>query len=368
MAAADGSFSILATPAEQPGFYRVEPESFDFGIFSIARSGNVILNAYGNAFAALGFDFGDVLRVTVADRDFRLPVVSAYAEVDSGAMLCRVVTAGDESQSAVVLAVNGGDFARSAGAGAGQSIRGAMDEKGGYLDEYVLRHLGGTTNRADYADLSDEAYANFRMVAAPGIATGALYRSSSPVNPVLNRNREADAALDAAGIRSVLNLADTGDELEAYPGFAQTHCAERNILALAMSMDFESQDFRDKTAAALRFIAAGEGPWLIHCSHGKDRTGFLCAVLECLAGADADAVIEDYMESGVNLYHLEPGSESCEAIANSNIVPELQTAFGLPDLRAESLDLAQAARQYLREIGLEEAEIAALLEKLSRTP
>jgi protein tyrosine/serine phosphatase len=208
-----------------------------------------------------------------------MPVVSAYAEVDSGDMLCRIVLAEDEGQSAVVLAINGGNFAQNAGIGTDTSIKIEMDEKGGYLDEYILRHLGGTTNRADYADLTDEQYANFRPVAAPGIAAGVLYRSSSPVNPVLNRNREADAALDAAGVRSVLNLADTEDAMKAYPGFAETHYAERTILPLAMTMDYMSGEFRDKLAAALRFIAGSDGPWLVHCSHGKDRTGFLCAVL-----------------------------------------------------------------------------------------
>ena len=204
------------------------------------------------------------------------------------------------------------------------------------------------------------------MVAAPGIAEGRLYRSSSPVNPDLNRNREADAALDGAGVRSVLNLADTEETMKAYPGFAETHYAERDILALAMSMDYMSREFREKTAAALRFIAVTDGPWLVHCSHGKDRTGFLCAILECLAGADADAVVADYMESYVNLYHLDPGSEQYELIAQNNIIQELQDAFGLSDLTAEGVDLAEAARTYLLESGLSEDEINAVLEKLSK--
>ena len=305
VAADDGTFSILTTPARQPGFYRVEAERYEFGIYSINQFGNVILNVYGNAFAGLGFEYGDVVRVAFGGQECRMPVVSAYPEVDGGDMLCRLVLDDDESQSAVVLAIKNGDFAQTAGVDAGTVLSVTMAEKGGYLDQYILRHLGGTTNRGDYAELTDEQYANFRMVAAPGIAAGRLYRSSSPVNPDLNRNREADAALDGAGVRSVLNLADTEDGMKEYPGFAETHYAERDILALAMSMDYMSRDFRDKLAAALRFIAGSDGPWLVHCSHGKDRTGFLCAILECLAGADADAVVADYMESYVNLYHLD---------------------------------------------------------------
>ena len=364
MASDDGSFSMRAT--RQPGFYRVETQTYEYGVYSITASGNVVLNAFGNAFAALGFEYGDVVCVGFGGREWRMPVVSGYSDVDSGEMLCRIKLAEDESQSAVVLAINGGDFAQTAGVGADTAIRVAMAEKGGYLDQYILRELDGTTNRDDYAELTDEQYANFRMVAAPDIAEGRLYRSSSPVNPDLNRNREADAALENAGVQSVLNLADSEEAMKGYPGFSETHYAERNILALGMSMDFMSEDFREKMAAAFRFIAGSDGPWLVHCSLGKDRAGFLCAILECLAGADAGAVVEDYMESYVNLFHLVPGDEKYEAIAEGNIVKELQEAFGVEDLSAEGVDLAEEAGKYLSGIGLGEDEIGAVLEKLGK--
>ena len=54
------------------------------------------------------------------------------------------------------------------------------------------------------------------MITTAGIAPYTLYRSSSPVDPSLNRNREADEALNGAGIVSVLNLADTAEEMTAY--------------------------------------------------------------------------------------------------------------------------------------------------------
>lgn len=363
MAAANGSFAMRAT--RQPGFYRVEAQTYEYGVYSITASGNVVLDAFGNAFAGLGFEYGDVVCASFGGQEWRMPVVSGYSDVDSGEMLCRIKLADDESQSAVVLAINGGNFAETAGVGADAAVRVAMAEKGGYLDQYILRSLDGTTNRADYAELTDGQYANFRMVAAPGIAAGRLYRSSSPVNPGLNRNREADEALENAGVRSVLNLADTGEGMKAYPGFAETHYAERNILALGMSMDFMSEDFREKVAAAVRFIAGSEGPWLVHCSLGKDRAGFLCAILECLAGAEAGAVVANYMESYVNLFHLVPGDAKYGAIAEGNIVKELREAFGVEDLAAEGVDLAEEARDYLLAIGLSEADIAALLAKLS---
>ncbi len=46
---------------------------------------------------------------------------------------------------------------------------------------------------------------------------------------------------------------------------------------------------------ALRSMAAEGKPALIHCANGKDRTGVLCATLLRVAGADEDAIIEDYL-------------------------------------------------------------------------
>lgn len=56
MAADDGSFSMLATPRQQPGFYRVEKETGEYGVYSIPQFGSVILLVYGNAFSRLGFE------------------------------------------------------------------------------------------------------------------------------------------------------------------------------------------------------------------------------------------------------------------------------------------------------------------------
>jgi protein-tyrosine phosphatase len=44
-------------------------------------------------------------------------------------------------------------------------------------------------------------------------------------------------------------------------------------------------------------IAEGALPLLIHCTAGKDRTGFLCAVLQTLLGVTYEAVISDYLAS-----------------------------------------------------------------------
>ena len=56
-------------------------------------------------------------------------------------------------------------------------------------------------------------------------------------------------------------------------------------------------DRPDSVVAGLRDIADAEGATLVHCAAGKDRTGTLVALALLLAGADREAVIEDYAAS-----------------------------------------------------------------------
>src|SRR5947208_4495734 len=48
-------------------------------------------------------------------------------------------------------------------------------------------------------------------------------------------------------------------------------------------------------ATALRRIAAASGPLLYHCSAGKDRTGWLSALVLGALGADRATITEDYL-------------------------------------------------------------------------
>lgn len=44
-----------------------------------------------------------------------------------------------------------------------------------------------------------------------------------------------------------------------------------------------------------RAVAETEGPLLVHCAAGKDRTGIICALTHHVAGVHDDDVIEDYL-------------------------------------------------------------------------
>ena len=119
---------------------------------------------------------------------------------------------------------------------------------------------------------------------------------------------------------------------------------------------FDTAEFRNKLAEGLRFFATHEGPYAVHCQEGRDRTGVVAALLECFMGADYDEVRKDYMSTFFNYYGIEPRDADYDQIANNNIAATLRKLFGLEDLN--NADLAGAAEDFFREIGLSGEELA----------
>ncbi len=363
------------------------PDEVQTDVREISKHGNVFLKITGNALADLGYQFGDVLSVIIGGQTYPVPLCSDYSEVDAGNMVCKMVLSDEPEKSFLSLAINGDSFAEKTGLAVkektdkepgyiwlfntfpeGQEgITISLSEKGGYRDEYMVRNLKRSLDRADYPDETDEQYANFRMVSSSGIAPYVLYRSSSPVDPALNRNREADAALGNAAVAAVINLCNSEETMKAYPDYAQTFYSCCSIFAQELPTNYLSKEFEQGMAAAVRFIAAQEGPYLIHCKEGRDRAGFMCALLECLMGADAQQVSEDYMQTYSNFYGIHKGEERYETILHKVFGLPFSKALGIEDFTVEN-DLSACAAAYLKRIGLTEDEIHAVREHLSKVP
>jgi hypothetical protein len=350
-------------------------------VTEIQKYGNLVLSLKGSEFLALGYAYGDIVTAAINGVDYEMPVGSNYSDVDQGTMICRVVVKEETQEDYMILAINMGDLATTAGIAVKEKIEAdpgfvwhyqveepvtvtlAMKEKGGYYDQWVMHQLKRSEERADYPDLTDEQYANFRAVAAGSIGEGKLYRSSSPVNPEINRNKEADAAAAAAGVKTFINLADNAETMQGYEGFADSYYAKQAVIGLNLGVDFSADEFKAGLAEGLRFIAANEAPFLVHCNEGKDRAGFTCAVLEAFMGASAEEITADYMVTYANYYGVEPGTEQYEVIAASNIQKSLANAFHISSIFEGDLQAAAAA--YLAEIGLTADESAAVCAKLT---
>ena len=351
----------------------------------ISKYGNIVLKVTAKSLMDQGYDYGDVLTVTIVGQDLEMPLCSDYSDVDNGALVCRAVNDGSDDDNKVILAINMGDLATTLGVAEKVAtddelgftwkpnvdlpieITIAMKEKGGYSNDLLLHQLVRTNNREDYANLTDEEYANFRNVKTTGMGAYALFRTSSPIDPELNRNREADEALNNAGVRTVMNLSDNEEKMKSYDGYANSYYSQRQIIPLNLALDFFSDEFSAGLAKGMEFFASHEGPYLVHCMEGKDRAGIASAVLECLMGATAEEVAADYMVTYYNYYGIEPGTDKYDTIRKGNIDKNLARLFGVDDIYQSGLDLAASAEKYLRSIGLGDDTIAHLKENLGKS-
>ncbi len=114
-----------------------------------------------------------------------------------------------------------------------------------------------------------------------------VYRASQP---------DRDGFKDAVkfGIKNVLNLRDHhSDNSEAKGLEIKLHRVE-----------MEADDVIEKDLiAALKIIKNSDGPILIHCWHGSDRTGLLCAMYRIVfQNWTKDAAIDELINGGYG-YH-----------------------------------------------------------------
>lgn len=217
-------------------------------------------------------------------------------------------------------------------------------------------------HRTDYPDLSDSQFANFRMVRTSGIAPGKLFRSSSPISTWGERNEIADRLSQEAGVNTFINLTDSDKGMKNHKGYEGSYYSTRKIIGLNLGMKYKSPAFRKSLARGIRFMAANEPPYLIHCSLGKDRAGFVCAIVESLAGASWEEISTDYMISFYNYFGILPDSKEYDFVLSNELYKFLSQDFGVENLLAANL--AECAEKYLRKIGVSQKDIDTLRGKL----
>lgn len=324
-------------------------------------------------FLARGADLADLAELEIVGRSVVLPVVPSFRHVRAGTPalvvaadpvrpLCATISHGEAATRWGIAERKPGTrsvWRPAPGVAFPVPARVRIVRKGGFAAAAAFPALRHSTRREDYPELDDAAYANFRAVTAPRIASNRLYRSSSPLDPSLGRAGFADSAARAAGIRTIVNMTDHAETAAAYPGAAGRYALSCNTLYVPMGVDFTLPSFMDGLRDGIRFFATYGPPCLFHCKEGQDRTGFACAVIELLCGATLDEARQDYLLSFRNTCQVEEASPLAASLAQ-DFDDNLRAAFGLDDL--PSADLAQAARDYLLRTGLEEREIDDFLQ------
>ena len=362
-----------------------EVKALESSVSDIQKYGNLVLSITKSDMDSIGAEYGDVFTVDLGDQVLEAPYCTSYSDVEIGDLVLR------NDGDGIILAINMGDFASSYGiatkvSNPDKTYQWVFEEgkkleditlsliltgKGEYRDQYLIHQLFRTNEREDYS--SDAVFANFREIEGGNLGSGALFRSSSPVNNEIGRAKYADELVSSNNIRSVMNLADSRETIEGYfkeEDFASPYYKSLyengQVIALNMGVSFKTREFQNGLVEGLTFLSKNEGPYLVHCNEGKDRAGFTSALLSALMGLTYDEIASDYMTSYENYYHVEKGTEQYEAVKRSNIDSMLSFIAGVETKDLENVDLSVKAEEFLIAIGMEKADIDTLKSKLSK--
>ena len=204
------------------------------------------------------------------------------------------------------------------------------------------------------------------------IPEGLLYRGSYPIfNMEPERDNAYNKLVSDAKIECVINLADNESGMErianSVPWYRELMKKNKIIgLDIQFLFDFEDkkeyQVFKNKLKQGFLFLIAHNGPYLIHCNAGNDRTGFVAAIIEGLLGASIDEIVYDYLLS----YGKKTADDKTELNVYTDIII-FQQLDAIINGRINDEDNFQSniEKYFLWEIGLSRKELALLKKRLT---
>ena len=336
-------------------------------VIEIEKYGHAVLDITTADFMKEGYNLGDVVCVRFGSCEYTMPFFDGYYS-NPGNLLLR----GSAPEDYIAVCINYGDFCDVNDVEVGDSAEIIMVEKAGMLAIQELYALQYSNNREDYSD--DASFANFRTVTAGGIGNGKLYRTASPINNENGRADYADDLIESVGVTTILNLADSDEDVDGY--LADSNCDSEyyrhlyeagSVIAIDLTGNFYSEEFASSVAKGLTFLARNETPYCIHCTEGKDRTGFTAMLLEALMGATLDEIVNDYMISFYNYYGIdkEQDPQRYQAVLDVNLMEMMLHITGAESVeQLEQIDLETAVTSYLIKSGMSQEDIVMLKQKL----
>ncbi len=334
--------------------------------------GGIYIRKTIEEFNDLGFEFGDSVTLEFSNGYSleSLPYYNGFY-TKTGEPLLVGYPGYDYIKAAIS---NGGDLWDIADLSDNDTAVITLEEKGKYRDIQNARDLHYTDERDDYEN--DAVFANFRSVKCTGINEGILYRSASPCDNQHGRAPYVDKLIKENGVGYILDLADDNDKIDGYiksDDFDSPYFKELNdkgfVIPLSMNMDYTSDRFREGLKKGFIAIAENEGPFLVHCTEGKDRTGYFCMLLEALCGATYDEIVDDYMTTYHNYYHLDEKTdkEKYKIIIRDVLDPMIANTIGNGNSDIMTEDLSSCAERYFLDIGLDADTISRVRNKLERS-
>ncbi len=312
-----------------------------------------------------GFTLGDVISISIDDKEIIMPYYDGFY-TRNGEYLCVAYP----TYPSICFTANNIGLPKELTGLEGHSVVVKMVEKGGRLDVQTALSMSYTIDREDYPNFSDTEFANARASKGGRLARGVLHRSSSPFCNDINRAFYVSEYLKREKVRTVLNLADTEEKMKSYdmPPYSRTLWEEGNVILCPLKADPTADDYNNRLIEALKELPLRPAPYVVHCMEGKDRTGYVCALLEGLCGATYEEIVADYLITYNNYYLITPENDRilCNTLVSLRLNTCLMYYAGVNDeAQLPSVDYAKAFSSYLLSHGMSQQQIDALVQALT---
>ena len=314
-----------------------------------------------------GFTLGDVISITIDDKkEIVMPYYDGFY-TRNGEFLCVAYP----TYPSICFTANNIGLPKELTDLEGHSVTVRMKEKGGCLDVQTALSMKYSNERIEYPDLSDAEFANARTVKAGNIPSGILYRSSSPFSNDIKRDIYVSEYLQQEKIRTVLNLADNEEKMLSYkdiPPYSLSLWKEGNVILCPLKADPTADDYNNRLIEALKQLPSHPAPYLVHCMEGKDRTGYVCALLEGLCGATYEEIVADYLVTYDNYYDINPAKDPvlCNTLVSLRLNTCLMFYANVSDeSQLPNIDYAKAFSSYLLSHGMTQQQLDALVHALT---
>lgn len=371
---------ILSLCACQKKKEESNPSIADYPIEHEMEYGGVYIKIAIDDFNALGFSFGDSIDLTF-DNGRKLEDIPYYNGyyVDAGEPLLigypgyeyikATINYGQDlwDEFSLKVPANVEGLWKKAVLEEHNTATITLHEKGKYLPIQEASDIHYFDERERYD--SDAMFANFRSMNLGKLKRDVIYRSASPCDNQHNRAPYVDALIREAGVKTILDLADNEVKIEKYiarddfasPYFLSLYENDQ-VIPIALNMNYLSDDFGMKIVQGFNLMAEKEGPYLIHCTEGKDRTGFVAMLIEALAKASYEEIEADYMKTYANYYRIDKSNdkEKYQIILERNLDGMIAFMVNDAGIDFKNCDLSIYAENYLQRCGMSEEQIQAL--------
>ena len=340
----------------------------DYSIHRDDEFGGAFIDISIQDFNDLGFKFGDSLKLSFSN-GVNYEDIGYYSGyyVPAG----KELVVGYPGYDYIKFCINyGADVYTENNFNSETKVTISVYESQKYKDVEETLNINYSDDRNDYE--SDEEFANFRDVRTGNIKAGRLYRGASPIDNRRNRASIVNSLIERHHIAYDIDLADKRETIDKIyqTGTASLYFKDLDrdgkVVLLGMGAAYTSEEFSQKMKVMFDAIIANDGPYYVHCLEGKDRTGYVCMVLEAMCGATYEELVNDYFITYYNYYKIEKGTAKYNVIKSMHIDEMIRYVFDFPaQTNLLSVNYYSAADNYLKSLGLTNEDIQTIVNKLT---